>query len=213
MRKPMNFNQPSNHESATRNPRPAIFIDRDGTINEDIGYASHPDEIVIYSFAAEAIRLAGDAGFKVIIVTNQSGIARGLYDEAMLATIHEKLIGELQREGAQIDAIYYCPHHPRIGNESYKKDCACRKPQIGMLERAAREHHINLEKSFVIGDKASDINLATNAGARGVLVMTGYGGHTLANMERFPCYPAIVAEDLLEAVQLILSGFSSEARP
>lgn len=193
-------------------PTPAIFIDRDGTINEDIGYASHPDELNIYSFAAEAIRLINDAGLKVIIVTNQSGIARGLYDEAMLATIHEKLIGELEQEGARIDAIYYCPHHPRIGDQTYKQDCSCRKPQIGMLECAAREHDINLADSFVIGDKASDINLATNAGARGVLVMTGYGGQTLANMERWPCYPAIVAEDLLEAVQLVLSGFSNQTK-
>ncbi len=197
-------------QSAIRNPQPAIFIDRDGTINEDIGYASHPDQLLIYSFAAEAIRLASDAGFKIIIVTNQSGIARGLYDETMLAAIHEKLIRELKREGARIDAIYYCPHHPQIGNESYKKDCDCRKPQTGMLEQAAREHHVHLEKSFVIGDKASDINLATNAGARGVLVMTGYGGDTLANVEHRPCYPAIVAEDLLEAVKLILSRSSNE---
>jgi D-glycero-D-manno-heptose 1,7-bisphosphate phosphatase len=190
---------------------PAIFIDRDGTINEDIGYASHPDELNIYSFAAEAIRLINEAGLKVIVVTNQSGIARGLYDEAMLASIHEKLTGELERGGARIDAIYFCPHHPRIGDQNYKKDCACRKPRIAMLEQAAREHHINLAKSFVIGDKASDINLASNAGAQGVLVMTGYGGETLANMERFPCYPAMVAEDLLAAVQLILTERKTQA--
>jgi D-glycero-D-manno-heptose 1,7-bisphosphate phosphatase len=189
--------------------QPAIFLDRDGTINEDIGYASHPDELNIYSFAAEAIRLINDAGFKVIVVTNQSGIARGLYDERMLSTIHEKLIGELEREGARIDAVYYCPHHPRIGNEIYKQDCLCRKPQTGMLDQAAEEHGIDLAESFVIGDKASDINLATNAGAQGVLVMTGYGGGTLSNIERFPCYPAIVAEDLLAAVKEIL-GLASE---
>jgi D-glycero-D-manno-heptose 1,7-bisphosphate phosphatase len=188
---------------------PAIFIDRDGTINEDIGYASHPDELVIYPYVAEAIRLVNDAGLKVIVVTNQSGIARGLYTEATLDQIHEKLITELAGEGARIDAIYYCPHHPRIGNQSYRKACDCRKPQTGMLEQAAREHHINLAQSFVIGDKASDINLATNAGARGVLVRTGYGNETLANRERRPCYPSIVAEDLLEAVQLILSEFRS----
>jgi D-glycero-D-manno-heptose 1,7-bisphosphate phosphatase len=195
-----------NSQPATRNRQPAIFLDRDGTINEDIGYASHPDELQLYSFAGEAIRLINDAGFKVIVVTNQSGIARGLYDEAMLGTIHQKLIQELGREGARLDAIYYCPHHPRIGNQTYQKACPCRKPEIGMLEQAAREHDIDLAASYVIGDKASDINLATNAGARGVLVMTGYGSGTLADIERFPCYPAMVAEDLLEAVRLILSG-------
>jgi D-glycero-D-manno-heptose 1,7-bisphosphate phosphatase len=198
--------QSSVGESAQGNLQAAIFLDRDGTINEDIGYASHPDELHIYTFAAEAIRLINDAGFKVIVVTNQSGIARGLYDEAMLSTIHEKLITELGRQGARLDAVYYCPHHPRIGNQTYKQVCSCRKPQTGMLEQAAREHHINLAASFVVGDKPSDINLATNAGAQGVLVMTGYGSSTIANLERFPCYPAIIAEDLLEAVRLILSG-------
>jgi D-glycero-D-manno-heptose 1,7-bisphosphate phosphatase len=200
----------SAEESASGKRQAAIFLDRDGTINEDIGYASHPDELHIYSFAAEAIRLINQAGFKVIVVTNQSGIARGLYDEAMLAAIHEKLTAELARQGARIDAVYYCPHHPRIGNQTYKKECSCRKPQTAMLEQAAREHHINLAESFVIGDKASDINLATNAGAQGVLVMTGYGSSTLANLERLPCYPAIIGEDLLEAVRLILSAVRSQ---
>lgn len=184
---------------------PAIFIDRDGTINEDIGYVSHPDQLVIYSFAAEAIRRINQAGLKVIIITNQSGIARGLYTEATLKAIHDKLRRELAREGAQIDGVYYCPHHPHIGDEPYRKICDCRKPQPAMLERAATEYDIDLSQSFVIGDKASDINLATNAGAKGVLVMTGYGAGTYANLERFPCYPAIVAKDLLEAVKLILT--------
>jgi D-glycero-D-manno-heptose 1,7-bisphosphate phosphatase len=189
--------------------RPAIFIDRDGTINEDIGYAAHPDELFIYPYSAEAIGLLNQAGLKVVVVTNQSGIARGLVTEAMLDRIHEKLIRELQGEGARIDAIYYCPHHPRIGDETYRKACACRKPEVGMLEQAAREHDIDLAASFVIGDKASDINLATNAGARGVLVRTGYGNQTLADLERRPCYPEFVAADLLEAVQRILSAIGN----
>jgi D-glycero-D-manno-heptose 1,7-bisphosphate phosphatase len=184
---------------------PAIFIDRDGTINEDIGYVSHPDELVIYPFAVEAIRLINEAGLKVVIITNQSGIARGFYTEATLDVIHEKLRQELAVEEAQIDAVYYCPHHPRIGGEQYRKICDCRKPQTAMLERAAAEHDINLSESYVIGDKASDINLATNAGAKGVLVMTGYGAETYANLERFPCYPSIIAKNLLEAVKLILT--------
>jgi D-glycero-D-manno-heptose 1,7-bisphosphate phosphatase len=183
----------------------AIFIDRDGTINEDIGYVSHPDQLFIYPFAAEAIRLINEAGLEVIIITNQSGIARGLYTEATLDAIHEKLRLELGREGAQIDGVYYCPHHPRHGDEHYRKICDCRKPQTAMLERAAAEHGINLSSSYVIGDKASDINLATNAGAKGVLVMTGYGAETQANLERFPCYPTLVAKNLLEAIKLILT--------
>ncbi len=190
----------------------AIFIDRDGTINEDIGYVSRPDDLFIYSFAAEAIRRINQAGLKVIIITNQSGIARGYYTEATLAAIHEKLKRELTREGAQIDAVYYCPHHPQHGDERYRKVCDCRKPQTAMLERAAREHGIQLSTSYVIGDKASDINLATNAGAKGVLVMTGYGAETYANLERFPCYPTLVAKDLLEATTLILTEPNANSR-
>lgn len=187
-----------------RMARPAIFMDRDGTINEDIGYVSSPDELIIYPYAASAIRLINDAGLKVVVITNQSGVARRLYDEATLATIHGRLIDEMARDDAHIDAVYYCPHHPHIGNAQYRKQCECRKPNPGMLHRAAREHDIDLSRSYVIGDKASDINLATNAGARGALVLTGYGRETLANRDEWPCAPALIADDLLDAVRQIL---------
>ena len=190
--------------------RPAIFLDRDGTINEDIGYVSSPDRLIIYPYAAEAVRLINEAGLKVIIVTNQSGIARQLYDEPMLAAIHQRLAQELARDGAHFDAVYYCPHHPRIGNATYRRECDCRKPGPGMLHQAAREHDIALAASYVVGDKASDINLATNAGAKGVLVMTGYGRETLADCDEWPCEPEITADNLLDAVQKILkSGITS----
>ena len=198
----------------------AIFLDRDGTINEDIGYAAHPDEIAIYPYAAEAIRLLNDAGLKVIVVTNQSGIARGHLDEAMLARIHDHLRRELASQGARLDAFYYCPHHPRIGPAPYQTVCHCRKPQPGMLEQAARDHQIDLAASYVVGDKASDINLAANAGCRGILVKTGYGEMTLrsqppaagagtdAHSQSSPspywCTPHRIAADLLAAVRLIL---------
>jgi D-glycero-D-manno-heptose 1,7-bisphosphate phosphatase len=127
-----------------------------------------------------------------------------MYTEQTLATIHSLMIEELTRDGASVDAIYYCPHHPRIGDDRYRKSCECRKPKPGMLAAAAREHAIDIARSYVIGDKASDINLATNAGARGALVMTGYGRATLANQGEWPCAPAIVADNLLEAVKRIL---------
>src|SRR5919205_1542207 len=182
----------------------AIFLDRDGTINQDIGYVSSPDELIIYPYAAEAVRLINETGLKAIVITNQSGIARRLYDEAMLAAIHDRLLAELAGDGARIDAVYYCPHHPRIGNAQYRKPCQCRKPNPGMLRQAAREHDVDLSRSYVIGDKASDINLATNAGARGALVLTGYGRETLASRDQWPCGPAIIADDLLDAVRQIL---------
>jgi len=181
-----------------------VFIDRDGTLNEDIGYVSTPDELVLYPWAAEAVRLINESGLLTVVITNQSGIARGMYTEETLDAIHSRMIEELAREGARIDAVYYCPHHPEIGDVRYRIACECRKPRTGMLDKAVREHMIDLAQSFVIGDKASDIKLAENAGARGALVLTGYGRETFAHPGRWPCAPEIVAENLLEAVTRML---------
>ena len=189
---------------ANKNLQAAIFIDRDGTINEDTGYVSSPDELIIYPWAAEAIRLVNESGMKAIVITNQSGVARSLYTEQTLGVIHDRLTRELSRSGASVDGIYYCPHHPDIGDETYRKRCDCRKPRPGMLRDAARDHRIDLAASYVIGDKASDINLAAEVGARGALVLTGYGRETLRRRDRWPCEPVIVADDLLEAVKQIL---------
>jgi len=198
----------ANPQSAIRNPQfsRAIFIDRDGTLNEDIGYVSTPDELVLYPWAAEAVRLVNHSAFRAIVITNQSGIARGMYNEETLGAIHERMITELAREGARIDAVYYCPHHPEIGNAHYRVKCDCRKPRTGMLDAAAGEHDIDLTRSFVIGDKSSDITLAENAGAAAALVLTGYGRETLAHPERWPCRPSFVAENLLHAVKQILDS-------
>ena len=195
-----------NRKSPIGNPqsRAAVFIDRDGTLNEDIGYVSTPDELVIYPWAAEAVRLINESGLLAVVITNQSGIARGMYTEETLDAIHSRMIEELARKGARIDAVYYCPHHPEVGNSSYRVACGCRKPLTGMLDQASHEHKIDLGRSFVIGDKASDIKLAENAGAQGALVLTGYGRETFVHPKRWPCKPEIVAENLLEAVMRIL---------
>lgn len=181
----------------------AIFIDRDGTLNEDIGYVSSPAQLLLYPWAAEAVRLINNLGFKAIVITNQSGIARGMYTEDDLNKIHSRMFEELAREGARIDAVYYCPHHPEVGDARYRVVCNCRKPQVGMVNAALGEHNIDLASSFVIGDKASDIELARNVGASSALVMTGYGRETLAHPDRWPCKPSIIAENLLEAVKQI----------
>ena len=196
----------SNPQSAIRNAqsRRAVFVDRDGTLNEDIGYVSTPDELVMYPWAAEAVRLINESGLLTVVITNQSGIARGMYSEATLGAIHSRMIEELARDGARIDAVYYCPHHPEVGDARYQTACECRKPRTGMLDKAAREHNVDLARSFVIGDKASDIKLAENVGARAALVLTGYGRETFAHPDRWPCAPEIVAENLLEAVKQIL---------
>ena len=196
----------ANRQSAIGNRQSsrAVFVDRDGTLNEDIGYVSAPAELVIYPWAAEAVRLINESGLLTVVITNQSGIARGMYNEATLRSIHSRMIEELARKGARIDAVYYCPHHPEVGDARYRTACECRKPRTGMLDRAACEHDVDLSRSFVIGDKASDIKLAENAGARAALVLTGYGRETLAHPDRWPCAPEIVAENLLEAVKRIL---------
>jgi len=184
----------------------AVFVDRDGTLNEDIGYVSTPEQLVLYPWSAEAVRLINESGLLTVVITNQSGIARGMYTEETLAAIHLRMIEALAREGARIDAVYYCPHHPELGGLRYRIACECRKPRTGMLDKAARELGIDLTRSYVIGDKASDINLAENAGALGVLVLTGYGSETAAQTDRWPCAPEIVAGNLLEAVRRILDS-------
>jgi D-glycero-D-manno-heptose 1,7-bisphosphate phosphatase len=198
----------SDPQSSILNPQSsrALFIDRDGTLNEDIGYVSTPDELILYPWAAEAVRLVNKSGFKTIVITNQSGIARGMYSEQTLLAIHTRMIEELARERARIDAVYYCPHHPEVGDAHYGIECDCRKPRTGMLDAAKREHNIDLARSFVIGDKSSDILLAENAGARSALVLTGYGRETRAHPERWPCHPSFVAENLLHAVKQILDS-------
>lgn len=198
----------SNPQTASRIPLlcAAVFIDRDGTLNEDIGYVSTPDQLVLYPWAAEAVRRVNESGLLTVVITNQSGIARGMYTEETLHAIHSRMIDEFAGEGARVDAIYYCPHHPDAGDSRYRIACECRKPRTGMLVKAAREHEIDLARSFVIGDKASDIKLAENAGARGALVFTGYGRETRAHPARWPCAPEFEAENLLEAVKQILDS-------
>lgn len=195
----------SKPKSRIRKPQArAIFMDRDGTLNQDLGYISMPDLMILYPWAAEAVRLINESDFKAIVVTNQSGIARGLYSEGVLREIHWRMIHELAREGARIDAVYYCPHHPGAASARYGIACACRKPRDGMLQAAVREHNIDLSRSFVIGDKASDIVLAQSVGAGGSLVLTGFGRETFERPDRWPCKPTFVAENVLEAVKRIL---------
>lgn len=162
----------SNHK---QHGRRAIFIDRDGTLNEEVGYICDPAQFRLFDVAAEAIRLANKAGWLVIIITNQAGIARGLFTEDFLAEIHQRMTKELSQAGARVDAIYYCPHHPEIGQPPYRQVCDCRKPLPGLLTRAAAEFNLNLSECLVIGDRHRDLAAAQAAGARGVLVLTGYG--------------------------------------
>ncbi len=143
--------------------RVAVFLDRDGTICRDVHYMRSPEQFELLPGAAEGIKLLNELGVKVIVATNQSGVARGYFTEETLKKIHERMVEELSREGAKVDAIYYCPHHP-------DDNCECRKPKIGMLERAVRDFGLNLGKCFIIGDKKLDVETGQNAGCTSVLI-------------------------------------------
>ena len=178
----------------------AVFFDRDGTINEEAGYIGSLRDLHIYPNAVEAVRMVNDAGMKAVVITNQSGVARGLIEEDFLSEIHGQIRDHLAKQGAVIDGFYYCPHHPTAGSEPYRQQCSCRKPEPGMLIRAAEDHGIDLSISYVIGDHASDIQAAKRVSAKGILVKTGHGLEHL-NGDAEPDY---TAEDVLDAVRWII---------
>ena len=157
-------------------PVRAVFLDRDGTINVERDYLYRPEEFTFIPGAPEAIRMLREAGYLVVVVTNQSGIARGYYDEAALHRIHRHMDDLLARAGTSVDAYYYCPHHPDGTVDSYRSVCDCRKPLPGMLLQAARDLGIDLAASYIIGDKQADVTAGLRAGCRPLLVKTGYGG-------------------------------------
>jgi D-glycero-D-manno-heptose 1,7-bisphosphate phosphatase len=178
--------------------RPAVFLDRDGTIAEEVGYLNHASRFRMFPFAADAIHRLNDASLPVIVVTNQSGVGRGYFPESVVHTVNEFMTQQLAEAGAKLDAIYYCPH-------TSAEKCGCRKPKTGMLDRAAREHSLDLQRSFVVGDRHGDVELARNARARSVLVRTGYGQGELAwHAAKWPSQPDFVAEDLTQAADWIL---------
>jgi D-glycero-D-manno-heptose 1,7-bisphosphate phosphatase len=155
--------------------RRAVFLDRDGTINQDIGYLYRKEDLKFIPKAPEAIKLFNNCLFKVVVITNQAGVARGFYQEADVRRLHELLNQELRKYEAQIDAFYFCPHHPTAGIGPYRVECNCRKPKPGLILKAAQEHNLDLSQSFMIGDKMDDVRAGRNAGVKSLLVKTGYG--------------------------------------
>jgi D-glycero-D-manno-heptose 1,7-bisphosphate phosphatase len=155
--------------------RRAVFLDRDGTVNVDFDYVHRAEQFEFIPGAAEAIRMLREAGFVVIVVTNQSGIGRGYYDEAAVETLHRYMDAELAKAGTTVDGYYFCPHHPHKGIGKYLMECDCRKPLPGRLLRAADEFSIDLSRSYLVGDKLSDVEAALKAGSTPLLVTTGHG--------------------------------------
>jgi D-glycero-D-manno-heptose 1,7-bisphosphate phosphatase len=189
----------------------AVFIDRDGTISEEVGYINHPSRFRLFPYAATAIRSLNDHGWLAIVITNQAGVARGYFSEDMIQTVHAEMTNELARRGARIDAVYYCAHHPSVGELPYRFDCDCRKPKPGLITRATRDFNIDLARSWMVGDRYSDVELARNAGLQSMFVMSGYGrGEWEHQRASWTEQPDLVAEDLLEAVTRIVATDSSE---
>ena len=186
---------------------PAVFLDRDGTLIEEVGYLDRLDRLSVFPWSADAVKLLNRHGYRVILVTNQGGVARGLYDEAFVRAVHQVLEDRLAAVGATIDRYYYCPHHPEGRMEAYRRDCECRKPRPGLLRQAERDLAVDLTRSYVIGDRWSDVELAQSVGAQGILVRTGYGDTEAASPQE-GVSPAAVLPDLMAAVQWIIGRHS-----
>ena len=185
--------------------RPAVFLDRDGTMIHDIGYLSRIDQVRWFGSTVDAIRLLNRVGFLVSVTTNQSGIGRGRYTEDDLRDIHAHMHAYLEAAGARVDGWFYCPHHPEAEVPEYRAVCECRKPRPGMIHQAAARFPIDLARSFVIGDKLLDVGLAAEVGARGILVRTGHGEETVAAHAGVVPSAAHVAGTLMEATAWLLA--------
>jgi len=187
--------------------KPAVFLDRDGTINEEVNYLDNLSELRLIPGAGEGIRLLNQAGFPVVVITNQSGVARGFFPMAFVETVHQRMSEMLRERGASIDAFYFCPHHPEAGRPPLNKKCQCRKPGTGMIRMASSQLDLDIPASIMVGDSLSDLKTAWNSGMRSILVLTGHGRKTLENLQkeelrRIDC----IAPDLLAACRFITGG-------
>lgn len=192
-----------------------IFLDRDGTMNEEVHYLHKPEDLHILSGVAEALKLLRDAGFQIVVVTNQAGVARGYYTCQDVETLHQYLNEQLKKEGAWVDHFFYCPHHPVHGIGDYKIECDCRKPGTGMFVMAEQYYQIDKSNSYMIGDKLLDVEAGNQYGVKSILVGTGYGAAIHEKMMKDgkePIYD-IYAEDLMDAARFIIKGeCTDEAR-
>ena len=191
--------------------KPAIFMDRDGTVSHEVGYVNHLSRFRLYPYAVDAVRLINASGFLAVLVTNQAGVARGYFPESLVHEVHGELRSVLEKGGARLDGLYVCLHHPSVGEPPYRQDCACRKPRPGLLRQAEADLDIDLRRSWMVGDRRNDQEVAWNAGARATLVKSGYGRGELTHYgSAWPRQPDLVAEHLLEAVERIVSADGAE---
>jgi len=183
----------------------AVFLDRDGTISREVGYIHNVDHLQLLPNSARAIRRLKRCGMKVFVVTNQSGVARGYYSEEHVRRVNARLVDLLKAEGAELDGVYYCPHHPTEGQGAYTQSCGCRKPEPGLLYQAAAGGPIDFRRSYVVGDKLTDVEMAHRVGAKGIMVLTGYGSEELGRTAGHGPRPDKVVPDLEKAVEWIVS--------
>ena len=182
----------------------AVFLDRDGVITQDPPHYAHRiDQLKLIQKSAEAIKLLNENGFKVVVVSNQSGVARGYYQEKDVDSFNGAMKKELEERGAYIDAIYYCPHYPEAEIEAYRLVCDCRKPEPGMLKRAEKDLNLDLKPSFLVGDKMSDIEAGYRTGCKTILVLTGHGSDEVKKNANMNIKPNYISKDLYAASQLI----------
>ena len=190
----------------------AVFLDRDGVITEEVGYLGDVSQLRFIPDSVKALHLFNQAELKVIIITNQSGVARGYFSEGVISEIHQEMNKQLSAEKAFIDAVYYCPHHPEGTVERYAIQCDCRKPGVGMIRQAAEEHGIDPRHSYLVGDKLSDVECAQRAGMRGILVLTGYGKDEMKKItDASSVRPVYIAKNLYQAAKWIVEDFNSES--
>jgi D-glycero-D-manno-heptose 1,7-bisphosphate phosphatase len=185
--------------------KPAVFLDRDGTINVDVGYLCHPDQFTLLPRALEALQLLRDSGLMLVIITNQAGVARGLIPPESLPVIQKAFLRMMRTNGIDIAGYYSCPHHPKGILPEYSCACECRKPAPGLVQQAARELDIDVQNSYIVGDKASDVQLAHNTGATGILVLTGEGRKYQQTYPPEYTPPHAIYRNLYEAAEWIIA--------
>lgn len=186
--------------------KPAVFLDRDGTLIEEVGYIHKVEDLKVIDGTSKAIKQLNENGFITIIVTNQSGVARGYFEEKDVHNLNGALEDILKKDNAWFDKVYYCPHHIKGNIEKYTISCECRKPKAGLINQALKDFpNIDLSQSYVIGDKLIDVELGHNAGCKGILVKTGYGAQMIQDSDDNSVKPDFVAENVEEAISFILS--------
>ena len=196
----------------SKSNRPVVFLDRDGTLNVEAGYIRELENLNLIQGAADAVKRLNSIGAAVILVTNQTGAARDYYQEEHILALNSRLENLLKNEGAYLDAVYYCPHLPDAKIQKYSKVCNCRKPETGMVDQAYQDNQeLSKELAFVVGDKATDVELAQNCGAKGVLVETGYGTRVQSGDYQWPVKPDFQAKSITDAVDWIIKEIKNES--